>query len=216
MEALAGISPVTARHATVPRVTLPPDLEALGRPDLTDGIEVDELPPLLTGAVHEAGHAVARMHQEVDGGDLVVRADGSGVSHGVGPAPTRWLVPVLMAGVVAEAELAIRVGTQDEGTRVDVYDWGGGDLDLADLRRLPRDYVDTMDEAVAIELIRANWQAVLRVAAGLLAAPDGRLTWPQQVELAGTVVEADDETIVTLREQLDAGQVESLVARVHA
>lgn len=198
-------------------VTLHPDLVVLGRPDLLDGqLDVDELPALLTGAVHEAGHAVARIHQRVDGGDLVLRPDGSGVSHGATPAQTRWQVPILMAGIAAEAELAIRVGTQGEGSRVDVYDFGGADLDLADFRWFPRDFVDTLDEAVAIELVRTNWPSVLRVAGALLAAPDGRLTWKQQVFIVGTIVDADDTAVVAVREQLDAGRLESLVARVHA
>ncbi|MBD8059030.1 hypothetical protein IC607_08620 [Cellulomonas sp. JH27-2] len=124
-------------------------------------------------------------------------------------------MPVLLAGGVAEAELAVRV-SGDEGVRVDAYGSGAVDLDIATLRARPADWVDTLDEAVAIQLVRQNWAAVLRLAAALLAAPNGRLNWEQQTNLAGTIAEADEDAVMDLHERLDAGQLELLTARVHA
>ncbi len=196
-------------------MTTHPDLAALGRPDLLAGIEGD-LPELVLAAVHEAGHAIARMHQNVPGGDLVARADGSGISHGLGgPVPPRWMVPVTMAGPLAEAELVVRTG-DDEALRDVTYMFGGADGDLADLALVPAYWVDTLDEAVTLALLRGNWAAVLRLAAALLAAPDGRVTWDEQVTLAGTIVEADDNTVTLIRDHLDTGELDSLVARVHS
>lgn len=194
-----------------------PDLAALGRADLLERYDDEALPGLVTGAVHEAGHSVARMHQGVGGGDLLLRPDGTGLSHGSGATPPmRQLVAMVLAGGVAEGELAVRTSGGDEGARVDAYDLGGAYQDLADLRRLPAYAVDALDEAVAIGLLRANWPAVLRLAAALLNAPDGRLTWEQQTATAGPITEAADDVVADLHEQLETGRLESLVARVHA
>ena len=95
-----------------------------------------------------------------------------------------------------------------------VYMFASVGGDFTDLQRLPAYWVDTLDEATALALLRANWPATLRLAAALLAAPDGRLTWDEQVTLAGTVVEADDDTVCQIRDALEAGELDSLVARV--
>lgn len=205
-----------SRVGTCWLVTLHPDLLALGQPDLLAGIDpgCDELPQLVLAAIHEAGHAIARLHQNIAGGDLVARADGTGRSHGGGgPVPTRWMVPVTMAGPLAEAELVVR--TSGDGARRDVVYWlGSADGDLADLRRVPAFWVDTLDEAVTLALLRGNWTAVLRVAAALLATPDHRLTWDQQITAAGTVLEADDDLVIELLDLLGVGDIDSLVGRV--
>jgi len=203
-----GISPHPATPGTISAVTTHPDLAVLGRPELLDGVDpaFDTLPQLLLAAVHEAGHAVARMHYGVPGGDLHIQESGVGRSHGLGgQVDVRDLVYVAAAGPLAEGELAARVHDEGDFVRDVPWLWGYANGDVDDLLRAPDWAFNDRVEAETLATLRHNWPAVLRLAAALLAAPTYRLTWDEQVAVIGTLEDAPDEVFVAVDTELTDG-----------